>query len=51
MRLVRGRPHPALAGMVTGYADFADRTREFRALAGVPPTAFPSVQDGEIVAA
>src|ERR687889_1563675 len=26
MRLVRGRPHPALAGLVGGYADFAQRT-------------------------
>jgi AraC-like DNA-binding protein len=26
MRLVRGRPHPALAGLVGGYADFAERT-------------------------
>ena len=26
MRLVRGRAHPALAGSVGGYADFAERT-------------------------
>jgi AraC-like DNA-binding protein len=28
-----------------GFADQAHLTREFRALGGVPPTAFPSVQD------
>jgi AraC-like DNA-binding protein len=26
MRLTRGRPHPALRGVVSGYADFAERT-------------------------
>jgi AraC-like DNA-binding protein len=26
VRLVRGRPHPALRGVVGGYADFAERT-------------------------
>lgn len=34
-----------------GYADQAHLAREFRALGGAPPTAFPSVQDSDALAA
>ena len=34
-----------------GFADQAHLAREFRALAGVPPSAFPFVQDGEAAVA
>ncbi|MBV9681185.1 MAG: helix-turn-helix domain-containing protein [Solirubrobacterales bacterium] len=35
-RIVRGRPHPALAGLVKGYADFAERADGPRETGGVP---------------
>jgi AraC-like DNA-binding protein len=36
VHLVRGRPHPALAGAVTAYADFADRSGSPRETGEVP---------------
>lgn len=36
MHLVRGRPHPGLAEMVGGYADFAERTGSPKETAEVP---------------
>jgi AraC-like DNA-binding protein len=36
MRLVLGQPHPALAGFVGGYADFAERTAGPRETGEVP---------------
>ena len=35
-RIVRGRPHPALAGLVKGYADFAERADGPRETGEVP---------------
>ena len=44
-----GRASLARLAAEHGYADQAHLAREFRALAGVPPTAFPFVQDtGEL---
>jgi AraC-like DNA-binding protein len=36
VRLVRGHPHPALAGVVSSYADFAERTGSPRETGEVP---------------
>jgi AraC-like DNA-binding protein len=36
VRIVRGRPHPALAGVVSSYADFAERTDSPRETGEVP---------------
>ena len=35
-RIVRGRPHPALAGLVKGYADFAERATNPRESGELP---------------
>ncbi|MBV9337963.1 MAG: helix-turn-helix domain-containing protein [Solirubrobacterales bacterium] len=35
-RIVRGRPHPALAGLVKGYADFAERADAPRETGEIP---------------
>ena len=36
MQLVRGRPHPALAGLVGGYSDFADQPGSPRETGEIP---------------
>jgi transcriptional regulator GlxA family with amidase domain len=52
--LAGGRPELARLAAVTGYVDQAHLAREFRALAGCPPTTwlaeeFPDVQAGAAV--